>query len=169
MFSTFSVHYPSITEYKFVRIATDAYHLYETPVTCVLTTPVGAASQWWWNERMMVYFKVMMVKCLLMMVKYQSMMVKWVYDYILISPSLMSISPSLTSISPSFTSILPSLFWSKPFHHHWEAASTDILYRDYSSCYSLLCKFIQHISSLSKDRYNKFITSFRSLGDSSPV
>ena len=31
-FSTFSVHYPSITEYKFGRPATDAYHLYETPV-----------------------------------------------------------------------------------------------------------------------------------------
>ena len=34
MFSSFSVHYPSITEYKFGRPATDAYHLYETPVTC---------------------------------------------------------------------------------------------------------------------------------------
>ena len=33
LFSTFSVHYPSITEYKFGRPATDAYHLYETPVT----------------------------------------------------------------------------------------------------------------------------------------
>ena len=32
MFSTFSVHYPSITEYKFGRPATDAYHLYEAPV-----------------------------------------------------------------------------------------------------------------------------------------
>ena len=33
MFSTFSVHYPSITEYKFCRPATDGYHLYETPVS----------------------------------------------------------------------------------------------------------------------------------------
>ena len=32
-FSTFSVHDPSITEYKFGRPVTDAYHLYETPVT----------------------------------------------------------------------------------------------------------------------------------------
>ena len=29
----FQLHYPSITEYKFSRPATDAYHLYETPVT----------------------------------------------------------------------------------------------------------------------------------------
>ena len=28
----YSVHYPSITEYKFGRPATDTYHLYETPV-----------------------------------------------------------------------------------------------------------------------------------------
>jgi len=33
LFSTFSVHYPSITEYKFGRPATYAYHLYETPVS----------------------------------------------------------------------------------------------------------------------------------------
>ena len=32
LFFTFSVRYPSITEYKFGRPATDAYHLYETPV-----------------------------------------------------------------------------------------------------------------------------------------
>ena len=32
-FSNFSVHNPSITESKFGRPATDAYHLYETPVT----------------------------------------------------------------------------------------------------------------------------------------
>ena len=30
---------------------------------------VGAASQGWSNERMMVYLKLMMVKCSLMMVK----------------------------------------------------------------------------------------------------
>ena len=57
-------------------------------------TAVGAASQWWLNERMMVHF-------MLMMVKYSIMMVKWVYDHIFISPSLTSISPSLTSSSPS--------------------------------------------------------------------
>ena len=62
---------------------------------------VGAASQWWSNERMMVYFKLMMVKCL-------SMMVKW-YDHTLIWPSLTSIWPSLTSISPSLASSKPSL------------------------------------------------------------
>ena len=56
------------------------------------------------NERMMVYFMVMMVKCSLMMVK-------WVYDHILITPSL-------TSISPSLTSILQSLAWSKPSFVH---------------------------------------------------
>ena len=54
---------------------------------------VGAASQWWSNERMMVYFKLMMVKCL-------SMMVKW-YDHTLIWPSLTSISPSLALSKPS--------------------------------------------------------------------
>ena len=32
MFSTFSVHYPSITEYRFGRPTTDGNHLYETPV-----------------------------------------------------------------------------------------------------------------------------------------
>ena len=32
------------------------------------TSSVGAASQWWSNERMMVYFELMMVKCSLMMV-----------------------------------------------------------------------------------------------------
>jgi len=35
IFSNFSVHYPSITEYKFGRPATDAYHLYETPVITI--------------------------------------------------------------------------------------------------------------------------------------
>ena len=60
---------------------------------------VGAASQWWSNE-------IMMVKCSKTMVKCLSMMVKWVYDLTLISPSL-------TSISPSLTSILLSLAWSK--------------------------------------------------------
>ena len=59
-----------------------------------LHNAVSAASQWRSNERMMVYFKLMMVKCL-------SMIVKWVYDHTLISPSLTSISPSLTSILPS--------------------------------------------------------------------
>ena len=58
---------------------------------------VGAASQWWSNERMMVYFKLMMVK--------------WVYDHTLISQSL-------TSISPSLTSILPSSAWSTPSFAH---------------------------------------------------
>ena len=58
---------------------------------------VGAASQWWSNERMMV---------------------NWVYDHILISPTLTSISPSLTSSSPSLTSILHSLAWSKPSFAH---------------------------------------------------
>ena len=79
---------------------------------------VGAASQWWSNERMMVHFKLMMVKYSLMMVKCQSMMVNWVYDLILISPSLTSISPPLTSSSPSLTSIIPSLAWSKPSFAH---------------------------------------------------
>ena len=78
---------------------------------------VGAASQWWSNERMMAYFKLMMVKC-------YSMMVKWVNDHTLNSPSL-------TIISPSLTSILPSLAWSKPiirsFDHHWEAAPTGLV------------------------------------------
>ena len=72
------------------------------------TYTVGAASKWWSNEGMMVYFKLMMVKRSLMMVKCSSMMVKWLYDHIRISPSLTSISPSLTNISPSLTSILPS-------------------------------------------------------------
>ena len=61
---------------------------------------VGAASQWWSNKRMMVYFKLKIVRCSLMMVK-------WMYDHIIISPSLPSISPSLTII-------LPSLAWGKP-------------------------------------------------------
>ena len=39
MFSTFSVHYPSITEYKFGRPATDAHHLYETPVMSKVKMP----------------------------------------------------------------------------------------------------------------------------------
>ena len=64
----------------------------------------GAASQWWSNERMILYYKLMMVKCSLMMVK-------WVYDHTLISLSL-------TSISPYLTSILPSLLWSKPAFAH---------------------------------------------------
>ena len=83
-----------------------------------LLIAVGAASQWWSNEWMMVYFKLMMVKCslmmvkcLLMMVKCSSMMVKCVYDSTLISPSL-------TSISPSLKSIWPSLAWSKPSFAH---------------------------------------------------
>ena len=98
--------------------------LAETPPSSPTIT-VGAASQWWSNERMMVYFKIMMVKCLLMMVnclfkmvKCLSMMVKWVYVHKLILPSLTGISPSLTSISPSLTSILPSLSWSKPSFAH---------------------------------------------------
>ena len=61
---------------------------------------VCAAFQWWWNERVMVYIKVMMVKCSSMMVKYSLMMVKLVYH---------------TLISPSLTSTWPSLAWSK--HH----------------------------------------------------
>ena len=52
---------------------------------------------------MMVYIKLMMVKC-------TSMMVKWVYHKL--------ISPSLSSISPSLTSVLPSLTWSKPSFAH---------------------------------------------------
>jgi hypothetical protein len=70
---------------------------------------VGAASQWWSNERMMVHFK-------LMMVKYSIMMVKWVYDHIFISPSLTSISQSLTSSSPSLAdwTLPPSLVKESP-------------------------------------------------------
>ena len=69
--------------------------------------PVGAASQWWSNEWMMINFELMMERKMLvndgeMLV----MMVKWVYDHTLFSPPL-------TSISPSLTSILPSLAWSK--------------------------------------------------------
>ena len=79
---------------------------------------VGAGSQWCSNERMMVYFKLMMVKRLLMMVKCKSMMVKCVYDHKVNSPSLTSISPSLTSISPSLMSILPSLAGSKTSFAH---------------------------------------------------
>ena len=56
---------------------------------------VGAASQWWSNERMMVYIKLMMVNAC-----------QWWWNE--------CISPSLTSISPSLTSILPSLAWGKP-------------------------------------------------------
>ena len=37
---------------------------------------------------MMVYFKLMLVKCSLIMVKCSSMEKKWVYDHTLISPSL---------------------------------------------------------------------------------
>ena len=49
MFSTFSVHYPSITEYKFGRPATDAYHLYETPVIIIRTanTLFGKLNKMW--------------------------------------------------------------------------------------------------------------------------
>ena len=36
MFSTFSVHYPSITEYRFGRPATDGNHLYETRVILLI-------------------------------------------------------------------------------------------------------------------------------------
>ena len=53
---------------------------------------------------MMVYFKLIMVKCSLMMVKCSLMMVKWIYDHTLITPSL--------------TSILPSSNWSKPSFAH---------------------------------------------------
>jgi len=70
--------------------------------------------------RMMVYFKLMMVKCALMMVNAR----QWWWNECMIinsflpslksiSPSLTSISSSLTSISPSLTSILPSLAWSR--------------------------------------------------------
>ena len=52
---------------------------------------ICSASQWWSNERMMVYFKLMLVKCSVMKVKCSSMRVKWVYDHTLISPSLTSI------------------------------------------------------------------------------
>ena len=66
---------------------------------------VGAASQWWSNERMMVFVKLLLVQCSLMMRK-SLLMVKWVYDHKHISPSLTSISTSLTSIYSSLTSIL---------------------------------------------------------------
>ena len=84
---------------------------------------VGAASQWGSNERMMIYFKLMMVGCSLMMVK-------WVYDHKLISPSL-------TSISLSLTSILPSLAWCKPSLR----SCTDcivVTFRSYDITHSLL-------------------------------
>ena len=58
---------------------------------------VGAASQWWSNERMIVYFKLKVVK--------------WACDHTLISPSL-------TIISPALTSIWPSLDWNKPSFAH---------------------------------------------------
>ena len=64
------------------------------------TTAVGAASQWWSNERMRVYFK--MVRCSLMLVKCSLIMGRC----------------SLMSISPSLTRILPSLAWSKPPFAH---------------------------------------------------
>ena len=71
------------------------------------------SSQWWSNERMMVYsyFKLMLLICLLMMVKCSSMMVKWAYD-----PTL--IWPSLTSIRPSLASNLVALVWSTPSFAH---------------------------------------------------
>ena len=45
--------------YKGVRV-------YSLVISCIA---VGAASQWWSNEWMMVYFKLMMAKCSLMIVK----------------------------------------------------------------------------------------------------
>ena len=75
---------------------------------------VGAAYKLWSDERMMVHFKLMLVKC-------SWMMVKWVKDHILISPLL-------TSISPSLTSILVALAWSYTIlpssDHHLEAVPT---------------------------------------------
>ena len=78
----------------------------------VLTDTIKMAVLWYWilsshfsrcgfsmmaKWAMLVYFKLMMVKCslmmvmcLLMMVKCSSMMVKWLYDRKLISPSLTS-------------------------------------------------------------------------------
>ena len=92
-----------------------------------LVLTVGAASQWWSNERMMVYFKLMMVKCF-------SMMVKWVNDHILNSPSL-------TSIIPSLTSILPSLAWSKPSFAHLQSLSSCI------NCFSAMTRYTRIATS----------------------
>ena len=54
----------------------------------IIYNTVGAASQWWSNERMMVYFKLMMVKGSLMMAKCSSM--HEVNQHSLIRPSLRS-------------------------------------------------------------------------------
>ena len=68
---------------------------------------------------MIMYFKLMllkcslmMVKCSLMMVKCSSMMVKWVFD-----PTLTIINEYFSSISLKYTIIRSS-------NHHWEAAPT---------------------------------------------
>ena len=85
-----------------------------------MTSAVGAASQWLSNERMMVYFKLtlvkctlIMVKCSLMIVRCSSMTVKWVYDPTLISPSLTGILLALAWSTPPFAhqTIIEKLHW----------------------------------------------------------
>ena len=79
---------------------------------------VGAASQWWSSERMMVYCKLMMVKCSLMMVKCWSMMVKWVYD-ILISPSFAWCKPSFAHVTIiEKLHQLQYVYWDFSFHDY---------------------------------------------------
>ena len=85
-----------------------------------LNIAVGAASQWWSNEQMMVHFKL---------VNHGERSV-WSYTHFTI----------IKSFSPSLTSILPSLAWSIPsfahstiiekLHrlHRWQNISLDIWY-----------------------------------------
>ena len=50
LFSTFSVHYPSITEYRFGRSATDGNHLYYTPVSRFLNFIWVKPRKWWVDQ-----------------------------------------------------------------------------------------------------------------------
>ena len=85
------------------------------------TYTVGAASQWWSNEGMMVYFKLMMVKCLLKMVKCSSMTVISIWSYTLFT----IIDYHFTIIIKHFTIISLKYTIICSFDHHWEAAPTD--------------------------------------------
>ena len=99
-----------------------------------MTSAVGAASQWWSKERMMVYFKLtlvkctlIMVKCSLMIVRCSSMTVKWVYDPTLISPSLTGILLALAWSTSSFAhlTIIEKLHW---LVHLWHVCGVLMLW-----------------------------------------
>ena len=96
--------------------------------------PCPAASQWWSNERMMVYFKLMMVKGSLMLVNDGEMGV-WSYtNFTIIYDDFIIINKHFTII----TSTLPSFAWSKSSFAHWEAAPTGSGWSIYSLYFKLL-------------------------------